>query len=66
MTARFEELTRLYDDGYLAEILKSDDGLYFLKLLSMSGKNLLGRLCRDNSISVPDGREPFEFVFEHS
>ena len=50
--AEFTKLQNLYDSGGFTEILERQNGLYFLKLRSMSRPNLLKKFAEEQKMSI--------------
>jgi len=63
---RFRTLKKLYDDDKFIELINQNDGIYWLKLRSISRKAHLQALCDDIGFDYQDipSRDLFEQVFE--
>ena len=63
--ADFEKLQDLYDSGDFTEILKYSNGMYFLKLRSMSRSNLLRKLAEKQKIPIPS-KPTLSYIFSQN
>lgn len=59
----FDRLRELYDKGDIGSIMSFSNGMYFLKLRSMSRPQILRNLADELDIQVPNPREIFEYLF---
>jgi len=67
MSSTFDKICKLYDNGQLAELVHTPDGLYWLKLRSLSRIEQLRRLCQRTGIhceGIP-GRQLLAQVYDH-
>ena len=61
--ASFEKLSRLFNEGNFTQLLRFENGLYFLKLRAMSRNDILTKLCKFCDIAVPE-RDFFRTIFD--
>lgn len=67
MPTDFNDLRRLYDNNQFIDLLNDTDGVYWLKLRSISRAEQLRLLCERMEIDCAGvrGRQLLEYVFEH-
>lgn len=65
-SSNFATLKRLYDNNRFADLIKQPDGIYWLKLRSVSRSNQLKQICDKIGLDYSgiSYRELLEFVFE--
>jgi hypothetical protein len=67
MAAKFETFRRLYDNNQFTELVRDPDGIFWLKLRSISRSSLLKQLCQKADINYEgiSGRHLLPHVFNN-
>jgi len=64
--SKFKQFKQLYQDNKFDVLLKDPDSVYWLKLRSISRRELMVNFCAENGIDFSDvrGVELFEHIYE--